>query len=45
MHADLRALGRLVAVPDDEVIDAELKGNVALGLVDVRPLQGHDEAD
>jgi catechol 2,3-dioxygenase-like lactoylglutathione lyase family enzyme len=41
VHRDLRALGRLGAVADGEVLDPELEGDVALGLVDLRALQRH----
>ncbi len=42
MHRDLAALLRLVAVADDEVVDPEVEGNVAFGLVDLRSFGRHD---
>ena len=41
VHRDLRALRRLVSVADDDVVDPELEGDVALGLVDLRSLGCH----
>src|SRR6266404_1201180 len=41
VHRYLRALGRLVALADDEVVDAELERDVAFRLVDVGLLERH----
>ena len=41
VHGHLLACRRLVAVADDQVVDPELEGNVAFGLVEDRTLRGH----
>jgi hypothetical protein len=41
VHRDLRALRRLGAVADDDVVDHELERDVAVGLVDLRALGSH----
>src|SRR5947209_2573258 len=41
VHGDLRALRRLGALADDEVVDAELEWDVASRLLDLRPFEWH----
>src|SRR5204863_2984926 len=41
VHGDLPSLRRLVALADDDVLDPEVEGDVALGLLDLRPFECH----
>ena len=39
MHRHLGALGRLLSVADDDVVDTELEGDVSFWLVDLWPFE------
>jgi hypothetical protein len=43
VHRHLLALRRLVTVADGEIFDAELEGDIAVRLVDLRPFECHGQ--
>jgi hypothetical protein len=45
MNGDLAPVRGLVTVPDDEIVDHELEGDVALGLFDLWSLELHGSPD